>query len=76
MRIATLNARGLRTRNKRLAVFRTLKKKNYDVILLQETYIDKCDIETWTIEWGGRLFAEPVSKHKMGNIILIRKYWA
>ncbi len=73
MRLCSLNVRGLRNRKKRLTVFRTLRKQNYDIILLQETYIDKTDIEQWTREWKGCIFAEPVTRHKMGNAILIKK---
>ncbi len=73
MRTGTLNIRGLRNRKKRLTTFKTLRKQGYDVVLLQETYVDKSDIGQWTREWHGQLFAEPVTKLKMGNVILIRK---
>ena len=38
LQIVSLNVRGLQNRNKRNRIFQYFKTKNFDVILLQETY--------------------------------------
>lgn len=73
MKILTLNVHGLRNRRKRLGLFHWLNKHEYDVILLQETYIINEDIVRWSSEWSGPFYAVPGTNHSKGNIILINK---
>ena len=69
----SLNVRGLRQRKKRYNLFQWLKKENYDVVALQETYVLEKDIEYWSKLWGGQFYATPGSAHSKGNILLIGK---
>ncbi len=72
MRIATINVRGMRNRNKRRTVYRFLKQNKYNIALLQETYIAKEDVNKWCTEWGGNLYAAPHTNHSRGLVILTR----
>lgn len=56
IKIRSLNINGIRNKKKRLALFNMLKRENFDIVCLQETYIIDSDIELWEKEWGGRLF--------------------
>ena len=73
--IATINVNGMRNAFKRKALFRCLKKKRYDVVCLQETFVTEKDIELWEKEWGGKLFCFPASNRSKGQITLIRKHF-
>ena len=71
--VCTLNINGLRNKNKRLQLFRTLKEKKYDIICLQETFVVETDKELWLKEWGGEIFFSFGDHQSMGQITLIRK---
>ena len=73
IRVLSFNVRGLRRKQKRIRVFRTLKEKKCDVICLQETYIVKKDFEQWKKEWGGEMMFFEGTNHGRGQIILLRK---
>lgn len=72
-KILTLNIRGLRKRSKRQTLLHRLKKRECDIIILQETYVDIQASRTWKKEWGGELFATPGTLHSKGNVILFKK---
>ena len=73
MKIGSINVRGLRDRTKRHAVFRYVKQNQFDLMLLQETYIVTEDVKKWKNEWGAEFHAAPHSRHSRGLIILFRK---
>ena len=73
VKILSFNVRGLRNRLKRTRVFNTLKKNNFDIICLQETYITKHDYEQWKKEWGGDLIFYEGTNHGRGQVTLLRK---
>ena len=75
MRVLTLNVRGLRNRKKRLELFKWIRKNKYDLVALQETYILQTDINNWTRQWNGKLYATPCTTHSMGNVILMSKHF-
>ena len=65
-----INAQGLRTPNRRQAVFNSIKKNKYDVIFLQETqWTDdlKNDILR---EWGGTILFNNFEYNARGTVIL------
>lgn len=70
MKIGSINVRGMRDRLKRLAVFRYAKQNRFSIMLLQETYITKEDIEKWQGEWGGKLYAVPFTNRSRGMVML------
>ena len=74
--VSTINIHGLRNRLKRKSFFDSLKKKKYDIICVQESYITDKDADQWEREWGGRLFYSSVSSHSMGQLILVNKQFS
>ena len=58
-KILSLNVRGIRSPEKRKALFIWLNKQNADIIYLQETYSSK-DIENmWRTQWSGKMWVKP-----------------
>lgn len=70
--ICSLNVHGIRNRTKRQTLFKKLKKNNFDIICLQETYILEADVEQWEREWGGKIIFCSGSSHSMGQVIMLR----
>ncbi len=56
-----------------MAVFNWVKNKQFDVMLLQETYSAQTDENLWQSEWGGPAFWSHGSKHSSGVSVLVRK---
>jgi exonuclease III len=71
--IGSLNIRGINKHTKRIATFNWVKSKNFDVMMLQETFSSKSDENLWKSEWGGQVFWSHGTKHSCGVSILIRK---
>ena len=71
--ICTVNIHGLRNPVKRKTFLRDLRKKTYDIICVQESYISDKDKDLWEKEWGGVLICSAVSNHSMGQLILVRE---
>ena len=75
LRIASVNARGLRNKCKRLSLFFSLKKERIDIIGLQEAHITKNDIEEWKKQWGGPVFFKEGTNRSRGEVFLISKHF-
>ena len=73
LRVLSLNVRGIRSRRKRLNVFRQLKLNKYDIICLQETHILEHDLDAWKKEWGGDLFLSKQTSQSGGLVTLFSK---
>ena len=70
--LLSLNVRGIRTFEKRKAVFSWLVNSDADIIFLQETYSTR-DIENiWTKKWKGEVFFSHGSNHSRGVLVLIK----
>ena len=68
----SLNVRGIRTFEKRKAVFSWLVNSDADIIFLQETYSTR-DIENiWREQWKGEIFFSHGSNHSRGVLVLIK----
>ena len=70
--ILPLNAQGIRTLEKRKALFHWLKKEKADIIFLQETYSTVHVENTWKSQWKGDLFFAHSSKASKGVLILVK----
>ena len=70
-RIGLLNIRGIN--KQRMSVFEWVKKKHYDVMLLQETYSAESDENLWQSEWGGPTFWAHGTKHSCGVGVLVQR---
>lgn len=69
----SLNVRGIRSLEKRKALFIWLQKQNADIIFLQETYSTK-DIENaWKSQWKGPIFFVHGSNRSCGVSILVEE---
>jgi len=71
--IGSLNIRGINKHTKRIAVFNWARSKQFDVMLLQETFSSESDENLWKSEWGGQAFWSHGTKHSCGVAILVKK---
>lgn len=55
LRVGTLNVNGARKEKKRALVFDTARRKNVDVLFLQETHSDESKEADWIKEWEGQV---------------------
>ena len=69
--VSSLNCRGLNKKLKRKTIFNNCL--NYDIILLQETYISHDKYKEWRLDWRGELKYLVGSNHSNGLIILIHE---
>ena len=71
--LLSLNARGIRTLEKRKALFHRLSKDKAEVVFLQETY-SLPDVENvWKTQWKGDLYFAHGSEHSRGVLILVKE---
>ena len=68
----SLNVRGIRSLEKRKALFIWLQKQNADIIFLQETYSTKDVENAWKCQWQGPFFLAHGSNHSCGVSILVK----
>ena len=71
-KLISLNARGIRSFEKRKAVFGWLLKQKPDLFFLQETYSTKEVENVWKKQWKGEMFFSHGSQHSRGVLILIK----
>ena len=76
LRIITLNARGLKNKLKRTAIFNYLKTQQVDIACLQECHASKKDIVVWERQWGGKMFFQEGTGSSRGEIIMISKHFS
>ena len=73
--IASYNVDGLKDPKKRRQIFDFISKKPYDIILLQETHVQQCDIMQWQAEWHSYSLWNPgLTGKTCGSGILINKH--
>ena len=70
-KLLSLNAQGIRSFEKRNAVFGWLLKQKVDLCFLQETYSTKEVENIWKKQWKGEMFFLHGSEHSRGVLILI-----
>ena len=71
-KLISLNARGIRSFEKRKAVFGWLLNQKVDLCFLQETYSTKEVENIWKKQWKGEMFFSHGSEHSRGILILIK----
>ena len=69
----SLNVRGLRDNQKRREVFEFLKRKQYDVIFIQESHSSKGIEKLWKQEWGGDVSYSHYTSRARGSMTLFKK---
>ena len=71
--VLSLNARGIRTLEKRKALFHWLFKEKAEVVFLQETYSSPEVENVWKTQWKGDLYFAHGSEHSRGVLILVKE---
>ena len=72
-KMLSLNVRGLRSLDKRKALFNWLAKEKSDIIFLQETYSTPGVENIWKSQWRGDIFFSHGLEHSKGVIILLKE---
>ena len=70
LKICSLNVRGLGDRLKRREMFNWLRKKNYQIYMLQEVHCSENTIAVWSAEWGYKTLFSCCTSARGGNAIL------
>ena len=73
VRVTTINVRGLRDDVKRREIFMYLKKKEFEIIMLQETHSEKEDEQIWRSQWGSDIFFSHGERNARGTATLFSK---
>ena len=71
-KLLSLNARGIRSFEKRKAVFGWVMKQQVDICFLQETYSTKEVENVWKKQWKGGMYFSHGSEHSRGVLVLIK----
>lgn len=72
IKICSFNVKGINEVRKRRDIFDWLKKKNYDICLLQETHSVNDTIKIWESEWDYKCFFSCFTSNSRGTAILFR----
>ena len=70
----SLNVRGIRSFEKRKAVFKWLHKSQADICILQETYSTPEVVTIWKKQWKGDTFFSHGNCHSKGTMILVKEH--
>lgn len=69
----SLNVNGLGRAKKRREIFRYVRAKNPELVLLQETYSSKENENLWSNEWGRKIYFSHGTNNSEGVAILVSK---
>jgi len=74
LKVVSLNVRGLNNVKKRYTLYTWIKENEFDICLLQETYLTKTTSKAVDKEWRGRVYHSlSDSSHSRGVCILVNK---
>ena len=71
-KLLSLNARGIRSSDKRKSMFNWLLKSSADICFLQETYSTPEVESEWKKQWKGETFFSHGTNHSRGVLILVK----
>ena len=71
MKLYSINVRGLRDNQKRREIFNFLKRKQYDIILIQESRSTKDVEQKWEREWGNKCLYSHKTSQSRGVMIML-----
>ena len=71
-KLLSLNARGIRSFNKRKSIFNSLFKSSADICFLQETYSTPEVENEWKKQWNGKMFFSHGTDHSRGVLTLVK----
>ena len=72
-KMLSLNVRGIRSFEKRKALFQWIKKENADIIFLQETYSTPDVEQIWKSQWRGEMFFGHGTTNSRGVLVLVKE---
>ena len=72
LKVATFNCRGLRGQVKRRDVVNYLRKKDYDILLLQDTHLTTQTVNNFNHLWRGKGYHSCGSSNSRGTSILFK----
>ena len=72
LKFYSLNARGLRSEQKRREIFWFLKQKGFDVIFIQESHSSPEIEDKWKKEWGGEITYNHYNSRARGTMTLFK----
>ena len=73
LRLISLNVRGLSNFKKRRMIYTWCKKKNTDIIFLQETHSTKEVENQWRNEWGAEIIMSHGGSNSRGVAVLMKR---
>lgn len=73
VRMLSLNVNGLGQTNKRREIFRYVKSKSPQIVLLQETYSSVENELVWSNEWGNKIYFSHGTTNSRGVAVLFTK---
>ncbi len=71
--IGSINVRGINDFVKRNSMFKWVRKNDFDITLLQETFSSFENEDVWRREWGGKIIFAHGTNHSKGTMILIKQ---
>ena len=71
-KLLSLNARGIRSFDRRKSIFNWLFKSSADICFLQETYSTPEVENEWKKQWKGKTFFSHATNHSRGVLILVK----
>lgn len=74
LKIISLNVNGIRDITKRKSLFMFCRRKNADLIFLQETHSVESDVKFWKVQWGDQFYFCHSSQQSAGVAILLNKF--
>ena len=72
-KLLSLNARGIRSFDRRKSIFNWLFKSSADICFLQETYSTPEVENEWKKQWKGKTFFSHGTNHSRGVLILVKE---
>ena len=72
LKICSFNVKGINDKKKRTDIFNWLRRKSYDICLLQETHSTDESNSNWENEWGYKSFFSSYNASSRGTAILFK----
>jgi exonuclease III len=73
IKIINQNVQGLKGQTKKKKVLEWARKKNFDIMTIQEAHIEKNDLKSWTDVWKGNILYSCGSNKSRGVVMLIKE---
>nr|CAB3264543.1 pol-like protein [Phallusia mammillata] len=71
--VASFNVSGIRDPIKRKSIFKFIREKKFQIVLIQETHCSDRDEKLWQLEWGGEVVWSHGTNRSKGVAILFSR---